>query len=119
MMVRGVDKTERLFLERLTDACRPATTGRLLRLLFQRFVRERGGDTENRSDLDEQFTALFEDYRWQLDEGPPAGGAVTPALLGLVAQRHLHNKSLGAHYTGADVTGYIVRSSVLPILLDR
>jgi hypothetical protein len=94
MMARDADKSERRFLERvaallegpsLTDDGRPVATGRVLQLLFRRFLRERGGAAENRSGLDQHFATLFDDYRWRLDEGPPGDGELTPALLGLVA----------------------------------
>jgi hypothetical protein len=126
-MVRGADKTERRFVERLaahleslplSEEGRRAATHRLLHLLFQRFLWERGGAVEPGSDFEKHFAALFEEYHWQLDEGTAGDGELTPAVLGLVARRHWNNKSLGAHYTGADVTGYIVRSTVLPFLLD-
>jgi hypothetical protein len=127
MMAHDAGKTERRFLERvaahleglpLTEEERRAATGRLLQSMFGRFLRERGGHADNRPSLDPHFATLFDDYRWRLDEGPAGPGELTPAVLGLVAERHQNPRLLGAHYTGADVTGYIVRETVLPLLLD-
>jgi hypothetical protein len=127
MMAYDAGKTERRFVERvaaclgdlsLTDEGRPSVTARLLQVMFRRFLRERGGAAGNRSGLGRHFAPLFDDYRWRLEEGPAGPGELTPAVLGLVAERHRNPTPLGAHYTGADVTGHIARGTVLPFLLD-
>lgn len=70
---------------------------------------------------DATFARLFafcNAYSWQLDETQPAVGAITPAALSYVLAPGGARGHLGAHYTAADITGYIAANTIVPALLD-
>jgi hypothetical protein len=80
---------------------------------------------EDRPDLhlpDKAFARVFNffgRYQWHLEDRPPSRDhEITPAVLGHVFEKHLNRKQLGAYYTGADITEYIARSTIVPFLLD-
>lgn len=69
---------------------------------------------------DEAFERLFDffdNYRWHLDERPNReDNEINPDVLGYIFEKYVNQKQMGAYYTKEDVTGYIARNTVVPIL---
>ena len=67
-----------------------------------------------------RILAFFARYTWRLDERAPMGACeVTPAVLGLLSERHPDQKRIGAYYTRRDIADYICRNTILPFLLTK
>ncbi len=61
---------------------------------------------------------FFDDYRWRLDDRPPADDReINPDVLGHVFEKFVNQKQMGAYYTKEDVTEYIARNTIVPFLL--
>lgn len=68
----------------------------------------------------ERVLAFFGRYTWRLDERASVGkDEVTPAVLGLLSERHPDQKRIGAYYTRQDIANYICRNTILPVLLTK
>jgi hypothetical protein len=71
-------------------------------------------------DAFERIFTFFDRYRWHLDERESAEpGEINPDVLGYIFEKYVNQKQQGAYYTKADVTGYMVVSTILPIVIDR
>ena len=72
---------------------------------------------------DEAFKDVFaflDRYRWHLDERTVAGqGEINPEVLGYIFEKYVNQKQQGAYYTKEDVTGYMVTSTVVPVIVAR
>jgi hypothetical protein len=64
--------------------------------------------------------ALFDEYQWQIgDDAPGPTGVLTPEILGVLFEQHMHPKEMGVYYTPREVTAYIARNTLLPTLFAR
>ncbi len=61
--------------------------------------------------------AFLDSFRWSLAPDPQPDD-LTPDILALPVERRRDRRQTGAYYTGKDVTAYVVRSTILPYLLD-
>jgi hypothetical protein len=72
---------------------------------------------------DEAFETVFEfldRYRWHLDERTIAAqGEINPDVLGYIFEKYVNQKQQGAYYTKEDVTGYMVTSTIVPVIVAR
>jgi len=81
---------------------------------------EHSYDIDVSDDAFDRVFTLFDSYRWHLSEIPEhEERAINPDVLGYVFERYINQKEKGAYYTKTDVTGFMVRSAVLPVFLDR
>ena len=76
---------------------------------------------------DEVFVSIFDffdQYIWHLDTRPTGNpNEINPEVMGYIFQQYITftasgQKEKGAYYTPADVTGYMVRSTLVPRVLD-
>jgi hypothetical protein len=64
--------------------------------------------------------ALFDEYHWHMDEHHhPGKPEIAPEMLSILFEQAIRQKETGSYYTPADVTGYIVRNTLLPALFTR
>jgi len=72
---------------------------------------------------DQAFEDVFEfldRYRWHLDERTVAEqGEINPEVLGYIFEKYVNQKQQGAYYTKEDVTGYMVTSTIVPVIVAR
>lgn len=70
---------------------------------------------------DEAFEHVFEPfdaYSWHLDDRPMrADNEINPDVLGYIFEKYINQKEMGAYYTKDDITGYIARNTLLPVIL--
>ncbi len=67
----------------------------------------------------ERVFDFFDGYRWHLDERPyREDNEINPDVLGYIFEKYVNQKQMGAYYTKEDITGYISRNTVIPILFD-
>src|SRR5579875_2111809 len=65
-----------------------------------------------------QIFTTFDAYPWQLHAGTVYNaGTVTPDILGEFLELGMRPKEMGAYYTPAEITSYIVHNTLLPALL--
>lgn len=63
--------------------------------------------------------AFFDEYRWSFDStNSLVRSTIHPQTLGTLFEKHANRKETGTYYTPPDVTGYIARNTILPVLLD-
>lgn len=81
---------------------------------------------ESRYDIrvpDEVFRrvfAVFEGYRWHLDDRATASGEeINPDILGHIFERYVNQKETGAFYTPDDATGWMAAGSIGVVLLEE
>lgn len=71
---------------------------------------------------DEAFESvfdLFDQYRWRLEDGPPAQeNEITPGVMGRILELSINQKQTGAYYTSDDITEHIARNTIIPLLFD-
>jgi hypothetical protein len=76
---------------------------------------------------DDVFVSIFDffdQYIWHLDTRPTGNpNEINPEVMGYIFQQYITftasgQKEKGAYYTPADVTGYMVRSTLVPRVLD-
>ena len=69
----------------------------------------------------EKLFAFFNEYHWHLDNRPTASGKdINPDVIGYIFEKYINDRaSMGAYYTGEDITGYIARNTILPHLLRQ
>jgi hypothetical protein len=66
----------------------------------------------------EKVFDFFDAYHWHLDERPlRADNEINPDVLGYIFEKYINQKQMGAYYTKEDITGYIVKNTVIPFLL--
>jgi len=72
---------------------------------------------------DEAFVELFgffDTWDWTLDYRPlREGNEINPDVLGYLFEQYINQKQMGAYYTKEDITGYITRNALLPVVLDE
>ena len=67
----------------------------------------------------ERVFDFFDGYRWHLDERPyREDNEINPDVLGYIFEKYVNQKQMGAYYTKEDITGYISRNTVIPLLFD-
>jgi hypothetical protein len=77
----------------------------------------------------ERIFDFFEAYDWVLDpahrnSGPQRDSAretkdeISPEILGYIFEKYINQKQMGAYYTKEDITEYISKNTVLPLLFD-
>ena len=67
----------------------------------------------------ERVFDFFDEYRWHLDERPRrTDNEINPDVLGYIFEQYVNQKEKGAYYTKEDVTGYISRNTVIPVLFE-
>ncbi len=67
----------------------------------------------------ERIFDYFDQYQWHLDERPlRADNEINPDILGYIFEKYINQKQMGAYYTKEDITEYISKSTVIPVLFD-
>jgi hypothetical protein len=67
----------------------------------------------------ERIFEFFEQYDWHLDDRPTrTGREINPDVLGYVFEKYINQKEMGAYYTKEDITDYIAKNTVIPVLFD-
>lgn len=91
------------------------------------------GDLFTRHEIEEQYPtihiddaaferlfAFFHTYQWQLGEAASQQKNVLhPGILGYIFEKYINQQQMGAYYTEEDVTEYIARNTIIPVLFDR
>lgn len=68
----------------------------------------------------EHIFTFLDHYRWHLDERTVAiPGEINPEVLGYIFEKYVNQKQQGAYYTKEDVTGYMVASTIAPVIIER
>jgi hypothetical protein len=68
----------------------------------------------------EKLFDFFEQYQWHLDERPLKNdNEINPDVLGYIFEKYINQKQMGAYYTKEDITGYIGKNTILPLLLEK
>ena len=63
---------------------------------------------------------FFDAYQWHLDDRKPKNdNEINPDVLGYIFEKYINQKQMGAYYTKEDITGYISRNTVIPLLFVR
>ena len=67
----------------------------------------------------EQIFDFFEQYDWHLDDRPTrTGREINPDVLGFVFEKYINQKEMGAYYTKEDITEYIGKNTIIPVLFN-
>src|SRR5260370_32141882 len=67
----------------------------------------------------EQLFAFLDEFDWYLDDRPlRSDREINPDVLGYIFEKYINQKQMGAYYTKEDITEYIGKSTILPLLLD-
>jgi len=82
-----------------------------------------GGEIQIPDKAFEQVFAYFEGFDWVLDpqrtvqkEGDKE--EINPDVLGYIFEKYINQKQMGAYYTKEDITDYICKNTVVPLLFD-
>lgn len=67
----------------------------------------------------ERVLTFFGEYNWHLDTRPAAADEINPDVLGYIFEQFVNSKQMGAYYTKDDVTHFMTRSTLLPVVLSR
>jgi hypothetical protein len=68
----------------------------------------------------EKIFAFFDAYQWHLDDRPLHDDKeINPDVLGYIFEKYVNQKQMGAYYTKEDITGYISRNTIVPLLLEK
>ena len=68
----------------------------------------------------EELFGFFERYHWHLDERPLRNdNEINPDVLGYIFEKYINQKQMGAYYTKEDITEYISKNTVIPLLFDK
>ncbi|WP_143466000.1 Eco57I restriction-modification methylase domain-containing protein [Leifsonia sp. NCR5] len=62
---------------------------------------------------------FFSEYTWHLDTAPSATDEINPDVLGYIFEQFVNSKQMGAYYTKEDVTHFMTRSALLPVIVSR
>jgi len=88
--------------------------------IFAKHLLEESGRLNIPDKAFEEVFAFLDRYRWHLDERTVAGqGEINPEVLGYIFEKYVNQKQQGAYYTKEDVTGYMVISTVVPVIIAR
>ena len=67
----------------------------------------------------ERLLTFFERYQWHLDDRPLKNDdEINPDVLGYIFEKYINQKQMGAYYTKEDITDYIGKNTIIPLLLD-
>ena len=67
----------------------------------------------------ERLFTFFERYQWHLDDRPLRNdNEINPDVLGYIFEKYINQKQMGAYYTKEDITDYIGKNTIIPLLLD-
>jgi len=67
----------------------------------------------------ERIFDYFDQYQWHLDERPLRDdNEINPDVLGYIFEKYINQKQMGAYYTKEDITEYISKNTVLPLIFD-
>jgi hypothetical protein len=67
----------------------------------------------------EKLFGFFDQYRWHLDERPlRADNEINPDVVGYIFEKYINQKQMGAYYTKEDITEYISKNTIIPLLFD-
>ncbi len=62
---------------------------------------------------------FFEEFDWHLDDRPTrTGREINPDVLGYVFEKYINQKEMGAYYSKEDITEYISKNAIIPVLFD-
>jgi hypothetical protein len=68
----------------------------------------------------EKLFDFFDQYQWHLDERPlRADNEINPDVLGYIFEKYINQKQMGAYYTKEDITEYISKNTIIPLLFDE
>lgn len=68
----------------------------------------------------EKLFEFFSSWRWHLSERPCVSDReIDPDVLGYIFEKYINQKQMGAYYTKEDITGYICRNTIIPVLFDK
>jgi len=71
---------------------------------------------------DEAFQQLFDffgGFDWHLDTRTVSSGReINPDVLGYIFEKFINQKQMGAYYTKEDITEYIAKNVIVPVLFD-
>lgn len=67
----------------------------------------------------ERILRFFSEYNWHLDTRPTAADEINPDVLGYIFEQFVNSKQMGAYYTKEDVTHFMTRSTLLPVIVSR
>ena len=89
--------------------------------IFQRHqIEECHGETIQIADaVFERLFDFFDRYQWRLDDRPRRNDSeINPDVLGYIFEKYINRKQMGAYYTKEDITDYIGKNTIIPLLLD-
>lgn len=88
--------------------------------IFAKHLLEESGRLDIPDQAFDEVFAFLDQYRWHLDERTVAGqGEINPEVLGYIFEKYVNQKQQGAYYTKEDVTGYMVTSTIIPVVIER
>ena len=68
----------------------------------------------------EKIITFFDGYSWHLDYRPlKADNEINPDVLGYIFEKYINQKQMGAYYTKEDITDYICKNTIIPVLFDK
>lgn len=67
----------------------------------------------------ERVLGFFSEYTWHLDTAPSASDEINPDVLGYIFEQFVNSKQMGAYYTKEDVTHFMTRSTLLPVIVSH
>ena len=68
----------------------------------------------------QRIFTFFDAYQWHLDDRPLRNdNEINPDVLGYIFEKYINQKQMGAYYTKEDITGYISRNTIIPVLFDQ
>lgn len=76
-------------------------------------------------DAFQEIFDFFDSYVWHLDTRPTGiANEINPEVIGYIFEQYINftasgKKENGAYYTTHDVTGFMVRQSLIPLILDK
>lgn len=88
--------------------------------IFAKHLLEESARLDIPDEAFEDVFAFLDRYRWHLDERTVADqGEINPEVLGYIFEKYVNQKQQGAYYTKEDVTGYMVTSTIVPVIVAR
>ena len=90
-------------------------------LFAQHELEERYGEALDIADnAFQKLFAFFDEWEWHLDERPlKSGKEINPDVLGYIFEKFVNQKQMGAYYTKEDITEYIGKNTIIPVLLGK
>ena len=80
---------------------------------------EFGGEITIPDTAFERILGFFSEYTWHLDTAPAANDEINPDVLGYIFEQFVNSKQMGAYYTKDDVTHFMTRSTLLPVIVSH